>query len=526
MFRSIFWLLSISVLLYSGNIHAIEAKSNPPEDLPNDLKLSLRMVVQKTIKNNVEISVQQYFSKINEQNITNAESVFDPKLEGQVSTSDRADQVSSAFASPDVTESEDQKWELTLTQKLKTGADYSLNFTNQRNKTNSLFAGLNPQYNSDLFLTLNQPLLKNFGLDINQKDIYIASNSKTISDFDFRTKVIDILANVENTYWDLVFSIEDLKVKEKSLERAKDLERRVKAQVAVGSLAPLETLQAQAEVASREQLLLNSQNVIQDNQDKIKNSMTVNFNSPFGKMDITPMDRPLFKNETEISLNEAINLAMLNRPDYLAKKKDLENKNIQVKFDENQLYPSVDLFGTFGLNGLSGDARTISNFDGTTSQSRFNGGYGEALDNLADTEFFNWEIGLKLSYPLGNRSAKSKLAASRLRAHQSILDIKNLERSIIVEVREAVRQIETDKKRIKAAKIARKLAEEKLAAEEKKFEVGLSTSFNVLEFQEDLAESQSQEIQAIIDYKKSKIKLNRVMGKTLEEHGVKVLASK
>jgi outer membrane protein len=526
MFRFGFWFLSLLALFYSGNVYANDAKSGKSDNYSNGLKLSLRMVVQKTIKNNVEISVQQYFSKINEQSITDAESAFDPKLEAQVSTSDRSDQVSSAFASPDITENENQTWELSLTQKLKTGADYSLNFTNKRNETNSLFAGLNPQYNSDLFLNLNQPLFKDFGEDINKKDIYIASNNKTISDFDFKTKVIDVLANVENTYWDLVFSIEDLKVKEKSLERAKDLERRVKAQVAVGSLAPIETLQAQAEVASREQLLLNSQNVIQDNQDKVKNSMTVNFNSPFGKADIIPIDNPTFKSKVEIPLNEAINLALVNRPDYLSKKKDLENKNIQVKFDENQLYPSLDLFGTFGLNGLSGDARTINNFDGTTSQSRFNGGYGEALDNLADTDFFNWEIGLKLSYPLGNRSAKSKLTASRLKTHQAILDIKNLERSIIVDVREAVRQIETDIKRIKAAKIARQLGEEKLAAEEKKFEVGLSTSFNVLEFQEDLAENQSQEIQAIIDYKKSKIKLNRVIGKTLEKHGLKVLATK
>jgi outer membrane protein len=526
MFRFGFWSLYLLVLLFSGNVNANDIKTGKSDDYSNDLRLSLKMVVQKTIKNNVEISIQQYFSKINEQSITNAESAFDLKFEGLVSTSDRADQVSSAFASPDVTENENQKWELSLTQKLKTGADYSLNFTNQRNKTNSLFAGLNPQYNSDFFLTLNQPLFKSFGQETNEKEIYIASNNKTISDFDFKTKVLNVLSNVENTYWDLVFSIEDLKVKEKSLERAKDLERRVKAQVAVGSLAPIETLQAQAEVASREQLLLNSQNIIQDNQDKVKNSMTVNFDSPLGEANIVPVDRPTFKRKIEIPLNEAINLALLNRPDYLAKKKDLENKNIQVKFDENQIYPSLDLFGTFGLNGLSGDARTISNFDGSTSQSRFEGDYGETLDNLSDTDFFNWEVGLKLSYPLGNRSAKSKLNSSRLKSHQAILDIKNLERSIIVDVREAVRQIETDIKRIKAAKIARQLGEEKLAAEEKKFEVGLSTSFNVLEFQEDLAENQIQEIQAIIDYKKSKIKLNKVIGKTLEEYGVKVLASK
>ena len=165
------------------------------------------MVVQKTIKNNVEISVKQYFSKINEQDIINEKSKFDPGLEGKISTSDKANQISSALASPDISENENQKWELSLNQKLKTGADYSLNFTNTKNKNNSNFAGLNPQYNSDLFLTINQPLLKNFGFEVNLKDIYIASNTRSISDFDFKSKVIDILAGVANTYWDLVFSI-------------------------------------------------------------------------------------------------------------------------------------------------------------------------------------------------------------------------------------------------------------------------------------------------------------------------------
>jgi outer membrane protein TolC len=526
MFRLFFLIFSLWILFFSENVFARDIKTPGTTPPGNSLKLSLKMVVQKTIKNNVEISVKQYFSKINEQDIINEKSKFDPGLEGKISTSDKANQISSALASPDISENENQKWELSLNQKLKTGADYSLNFTNTKNKNNSNFAGLNPQYNSDLFLTINQPLLKNFGFEVNLKDIYIASNTRSISDFDFKSKVIDILAGVANTYWDLVFSIEDLKLKEKSLERAKDLERRVKAQVDVGSLAPIEILQAKAEVASRQQSLLISKDSIQDNEDKIKNSMTVNFNSPFGSSNILPVDHPIYKNDMELQLNEAINLALLKRPDYLSKKKDLQSKNIQVKFNENQLYPSLDLFGTFGLNGLAGDARTITNFDGSTARSSFDGSYGDTLDNLTDTKFFNWEFGLKLSYPLGNRSAKSKLTASRLRTHQSILDIKKLERSIIVEVREAVRQIQTNIQRISAAKISRQLGEEKLAAEEKKFEVGLSTSFNVLEFQEDLAENQSQEIEAIIDYKKSKINLNRVLGQTLEEYGVKVLASK
>ena len=223
----------------------------------------------------------------------------------------------------------------------------------------------------------------------------------------------------------------------------------------------------------------------------------------------------------EINLYQAIKDTLLNRPDYLGKKKELENKNILVKFRENQLYPTVDLFGTMGLNGLSGDAITVNSgtFQG---RSKYGGDYGTALSDSLTGKFYNWEVGIKLSYPLGNRSAKAQLSASRLEKAQLILSIKDLEKSIIVEVREAVRQLKTDLKRINATRIARKLAEEKLKAEEKKFEVGLSTSFSVLEFQEDLAEEQSNEIKALIDFKKSKIRLRQVMATTLKENDIKL----
>ena len=134
--------------------------------------------------------------------------------------------------------------------------------------------------------------------------------------------------------------------------------------------------------------------------------------------------------------------------------------------------------------------------------------YGQAITDSLSTHFYNWELGVKFSYPLGNRSAKSQLSASRLEAAKLILSIKDLEKEIIVEVREAIRQLKTDVKRVQASGIAKRLAEKKLKAEEKKFEVGLSTSFNVLEFQEDLAEQQSNEIKAIIDYNQSKNSLS------------------
>ncbi len=486
----------------------------------NSFLLSLIDAVTRTLASNVSIAVEEFNSKVKTEKIAEGESEFDPTFEINLSTEEGTQQQASAFSSPDKSRNKNSNWDFSLTQKFVTGTDYELSFTNDRNKTNSATAGLNPSYSSELDLSITQPLLKNFGIDLNKRNIYIAKNEVNISDYEFEGKVIDIISNVENVYWDLVFRIKDLEVKKKSLERAKDLERRVKAQVSVGVMAEIETLQAQSEVASRNESLLVAQNLIQDTEDILKNILNVNYGSDVGLKAIHPSDRPEMVIE-EINLNNAIKETLLNRPDYRGKQKELENKNILVKYRENQLYPTVDLVGSLGLNGLSGNAVNVTS--GTfTGRSKYGGDYGQALSDTLSTEYFNWGIGVNFSYPLGNRSAKSQLSASRIEKAQLILSIRDIEKGIIVEVREAVRQLKTDIKRIHASKVARKLAEEKLKAEEKKFEVGLSTSFNVLKFQEDLAEEQGNEIKALIDYNKSKIRLRQVMATTLKAKNIKL----
>ena len=485
---------------------------------PGSIVLSLNDAIIRALSNNVSIKVESFNSKVKKETIMERLSEFDATLGLELSTGRKTQQLASAFSSPNRMENDNDNWDLSLSQKLVTGANYQFDFTNNRNKTNSATAGLNPSYSSEFQLSLTQPLLKNFGIDLNKRNIHIAKNEVDISDHEFKTKVIETVSEVENTYWDFVFTLGDLEVKQKSLERAKDLQRRVKVQVLVGTMAPIETLQAEAEVASREEFLLTAQDSIDDNQDKLKNILNIDFSSPQGISPIYPSTQANVLIE-DFDFNEIVKMALSNRPDYLAKKKDLENKDILVKYQENQIYPSVDLVGSLGINGLSGEAITITSgtFQGT---SAYGGGYGNSLTDALSTNYYDWEFGVKFSYPLGNRSAKSKLSASRLEKAQLILGIKDLEKKIILEVRESARQLTTDSKRIKAATIAKKLAEEKLKAEGKKFEVGLSTSFNVLKFQEDLAEAQSNEIKTIIDYKQSRIRFRKSIASTLKHHDV------
>ena len=485
---------------------------------PGSIVLSLKDAIIRALSNNVSIAVESFNSKVKKETIIDSLSEFDATLGLELSTARKTQQLASAFSSPNRMENDNDNWDLSLSQRFVTGANYQFDFTNNRNKTNSATAGLNPSYSSEFQLSLTQPLLKNFGIDLNKRNIHIAKNEVDISDHEFKTKVIETVSEVENIYWDFVFTLGDLEVKQKSLERAKDLQRRVKAQVLVGIMAPIETLQAESEVASREEFLLSAQDSIDDNQDKLKNILNIDFSSPEGLSPIYPSNQANVL-IVDFDFNEIVKMALSNRPDYLAKKKDLENKNILVKYQENQIYPSVDLVGSLGINGLSGEATTITSgtFQGT---SAYGGSYGNSLTDALSTNYYDWEFGVKFSYPLGNRSAKSKLSASRLEKAQLILGIKDLEKKIILEVRESARQLKTDSKRIKAATVAKKLAEEKLKAEEKKFEVGLSTSFNVLKFQEDLAEAQSNEIKTIIDYKQSRVLFRKSIASTLKHHDV------
>ena len=256
-----------------------QARSGKPDIvLTNTLQLSLKDVITSTLKNNVSIAVQQFQSQIRKEEIITQEADFDPSLSFEAKATQERNLLASAFAQPPKSNVNSQSLDLSFNQKLKTGTEYEIKLENSRTETNSAFAGLNPQFTTRLEASLTQPLLKNFGSDVNKTNIYVAKNNLDISDFDFKNKVIEVITDAENVYWDLVFSREDLKVQQKSVERAQDLERRVKAQVEVGTLAPLEILQAKSEVASREEAVIQARKLIQDNQDNLKNILNISLN--------------------------------------------------------------------------------------------------------------------------------------------------------------------------------------------------------------------------------------------------------
>jgi len=515
LFKTILFPIVLGIV-FSQNLFANGTRKKIP--------LSMRKAIELTLQNNLDIAVERINPLIDKKNITIEKAFFDPGLFADLSFAKEVTPSASAFSSPDVTSLKNQNFAIGIKQILKTGGSYEVKLESIRSTTNSDNAGLNPQFSSFIEMDFTQPLLKDFGINLNTRKIIIAKNNQNISQTEFKNIVMQSISEVKNNYWDIVFKRDDLQVKKQSLDLAKDLENRVKIQVEVGVLAPIEILQAQAEVAVREEEVIITENEIKDLEDQLKTKLNFSPEAEEWDLNLELTDSPSFATE-KFHLDNFLKIALEKRPEIENSKIDLANKKIDVLFKKNQRYPSINLVGNLGLNGISGDAIPTTIFSGgtsTTRNSRFGGSYGRSLDRTLSGDFYSYDIGLKLQYPFGNRAAKRSHSVSKLEVKKTLIGMKSIERQIKLEVKEAIRAIQTNVKRVKVTNVSKILAEEKLRAEEKKFEVGLSTSFQVLEFQKDLVDAQSKKIKAIIDYNKSIVQLYKVAGITLEKNNVRL----
>jgi len=467
-----------------------------------ELRLSLREAVLLAVKNNLDIAIANYNPKIKSEDIAIAKAVFDPTFSLTLDANRTVTPTFNVLQGTQVSEIENRDINTSLAQKLPFGASYTLSLTNNRFDTNSAFAqppqGFNPSYKTFLTLSITQDLLKNFGVDVNTAPIKIARNNQAISVTQFRQQANQVITSVHSTYWSLVFAIENLEVQKRSLRLARELEDLNKARVRAGVAAPVEVTQAEAQAAARVQDVILAEKAIKDAEDQLK--LIVNF--PDGERiwarTVLPADTLPFE-VASVNADTSIQEALEKRPEYTAAKLTLQNSDLDLRVKRNQLLPSLQLQGNVGLNGLNGSA-------------------GGDLDRLTSGDFTQWSAALVLTYPLGNRSARSAFTQARLSHDQAGTSLLNLKRQIISQVREAVRRIEADVRRVEATRAARALAEEQLRVEQKRLEAGVTTTFNVLSFQRDLAAAQASEIQAITTYNQDLANLDLQKGTILEKN--------
>ena len=467
--------------------------------------MSLADAVLKALQNNLDIHIGRQTKESRLADIIIEQAKFDPtiSLNGQynrqVAPLNRPILGFTGANLQDITKFDQNTSSVTadITQNLPTGANYDLNYSPQRSYVSGPNTFLfNPAW------TVTQPLLRNFGMDVNRTFISIAQNNATVEQHVFLDRVLTVIATVEQTFWEMVFANENLKVAQAALKAAEELLASNRAKAKAGVMSIVDVLQAEAAVASRVEQILLAEKSIRDQEDQLRRLLNPAEEELRQDLRLMPTDPPTTSLEA-ISLQEAIDIAMERRPEVLQAGKNVESSDLNVKFAKNQLLPTLSVQGTMGLSGLGAD-------------------YGDATRRNLGGDFYNYGAGLVLSYPIGNRSAYSTYNKRQLESRNAQASLQSVRQQIIVGVREAVRRVHTDFKRIETTRSARIMAEKQLQAEQERLKVGLSTTRFVLDFQRDLATAQGNELRATVDYNKSLSNLARNKATTLERYSLRL----
>jgi len=487
------------------------------------LSLSLEECVLKALKNNLNVAVESFNPEIADISLTRAKEFFMPSLGLGYGNEQNQSPPYWWLQGADTITTKLSDYSVSLTQQIPTGGNFSLSLSSYRSDTNQSYQLLNPRYGSTLRFDFSQPLLKNFGFNISRKEIIVARNNRDISLNQFKSVLLETISSVQEAYWNLVYTIEDFKVKKQSLQLARDLLAKNKKEVEVGKLAPIEVLNAETVVASREADILQAESLIKSSEDLLKTIINLSGEKGFKPVIIVPVDKPEFIKK-EISLEEALKIAVESRPDLMMTKIDIKTKELNLGVARNHMLPELNFQVSYWSPGISGD-RLLYLDDNPFSGVVVGKEKGSATDSFRDAFkllYNNWTIGLTLSLPLSNLLTRAEYAQAQVEIDQALSKLKNLEQQIFLEIRNAVRDIETNAKRFQAYRLARELAEKRLEAEEKKLYVGLTTNYFVLQYQEELANARSMELKSLIDFNLSWAKLEKSMGISLENRNIKI----
>ena len=483
------------------------------------LSLTEADTVRLVLENNLDVVVDRYDPELAFYDIDRAYTLFDPKLRFTLSSDRSADpQANTVIAGVNALRALSNQANFSYSQLFPTGTQYEIQFNNLRQSNNGRFNSINPYIQSNIQISVTQPLLRNFGKLPNTRLIRINRNNRNISENLFAQRVIDLVNQTQNLYWDLVFGREDIKVKQRSLDLATKVHEDTKRQVEIGTMAPIELVKTETEIANRKEDLIVAQFNLQQMEDQMKKLVTSIGDPAQVVSGIEPTDSTLPPSALkDFDLVQAISYAVEARPEIKQARKQIENGEIDVQYFRNQLLPRVDLTASYGSAGLGGDSRIP--LDDGTFPSR---GYGDVLSDMFHGKYNTYLGQLTVEVPIKNRAAQADYARASIAKRQYERFLKALEQRIALEVRNAHTALEMDRARIEATQRARELQEKTLDAEQKKFKLGTSTIRFVLEEQRNLAIAQSNELQALVDFTKAKNNLEKAMGKTLDANNIKV----
>jgi outer membrane protein TolC len=461
------------------------------------LPLALDQAVKTALENNLGVQIQSYDYRILGETARGAYGLLDWNTFATVSTG-KTEQATS-----DVTQSSNSElrvFNLGANHLFSTGGSVGIQFNNSRSSENSQAYQLPSFYQTSVGVQLTQPLLRDFGVDVTRRGINIARNNLGISRESFRNVMLETVNQVEAAYYDLVFAQRDLEVQKQSLDLAREQERITQIRIDVGADAPLDILEPQVSIAQREQDVLLAEAALRNAEDTVRRLL----NLPADQWD-RPIETSanLDYKQMSMDVNASVEKAYELRPEIKQAKLQQENNRIQQVFARNQVLPTLDLSASYRYSGLEQN-------------------YGDAIDQVTGTDYPGWQVQLQFGLPISNTQARADARRAQLEFEQTTTDEARTRQLIMVEVRQSIRNIETALKGIAATQAARDAAEKNLDAQRKRFDNGMSTNFDVLRVQNDLANARRAELRSLTSYQKFVTAYHRAVGDLLELRAIEV----
>ncbi len=535
---AVFGLLSVPATGFSSPLPQQQGQQAPT------LQLSLDQALRLALEQNLDIRVVDYDRDLARENIVTQRGAFDAVLQvgipgatavvgsvgggfgqaapavGGIGFSSSKTPSTSSLAGADVSEADGYNTQVQVGQRFDFGLSYQFGYSVGRTVSNSLFTNLNPAWNNTLGFSIVQPLLKGRGKESSGAQLLLARANASVSEEAFRAQVNTILFNVVQAYWEMVFSERNLAVAEQSLQLAGEQLGRTRAQVEVGMIAPVEETQAEVAVAQRRSELIVARNGLENATDNLRALLRAESLPGGWDTVIDATETPEIAIE-QAALDEAIRTALANRPEIATARAQIAARHVEVVAANTALLPALDLVGGLSFNGIGGNEILTGGFPPTII-GEVEGGYGDALGQLFDFDFGTWRLGVNFSMPIGNNAAKGAYAQTTLNEDKAKTELERTEQQTILEVRQAVRAVSDAGELVTSTRATRELAELQLEIEQDRFDVGMSTNFEVLTFQDDLARSQVQELRAVIDYRRARAALARVTGAIASRYGVQI----
>jgi outer membrane protein len=490
--------------------------------------LSLDDAIKLALDRNLDISVQRLNPQTFDFSLAGLQATYKPTLTSTLSQASLvrpANSTTSGGAVGTGINTETTTYNGGLSQNIRWGGgSLAVALNNSRATTSSLNSLFNPEYAPNWSATYTQPLLRNFKVDNTRQQLVITKLNQDISEIQLQATIINTLSNVRNAYWDYVFAVQSVEVARTSVGLAEQLVRDNQTRVEVGTMAPIDVIQAQSQAATQRQNLAVAQGTLRTNELILKRLIVSGTQDPNWSAALDPVDRPDFA-AVQVNVEDAVRRALSVRTDLAQVRKNLEVNDTTLKFLSNQTLPQVDLSARYGLQGQGG-TRLVADSTGVNRgviTGTVPGGYSDALSTLFGQNYPTWTVGLTVNYPIGTSAQEASLARARLQSNQVEAQLRQIELQIATDVTNAATQVQNNIERVQAAQAAREFAQRQREAEQSKFEVGMSTNYFVVQSQRDLATAQNNELQAILAYRRSVVELERLQQTSTTSSNITIL---